>query len=61
MELEEPPEEFHVGEKVIHPSFGPGKVVNIEEGYTGPLLWVLFDGDGEATPLAAKFAQLKKA
>ncbi len=60
MEVDPPQEEFHVGEKVVHPSFGSGKVVNIEEGYTGPILWVLFDGDGESTPLAARFAPLRK-
>jgi len=52
--------EFLVGDRVTHPSFGPGRVLSIEGGYTEPFLWVHFDGDGQTRLLSPTFAQLRR-
>ncbi len=49
------------GDRVVHPTFGPGTVVSVERHYSEVFVRVLFDGDTEARLLSPSFARLTKA
>jgi hypothetical protein len=53
-------DDYEPGDRVHHPTFGTGEVLEVSDTSCGPMCSIQFEGEDEPRSVAARFARLTK-